>query len=96
MKNDHGSLFVCGADVTFKNESKFAIDPMGVFDSVDEAVARNSELHNSFGYAIYEVDSTIVSNLTRVYGMRQGSKTAGYKILSKVCHAFDHPAWSNM
>lgn len=86
--------FVCGADVTFKGDVKYAMDPMGMFDSVEEAVICNHGLHRSFGCDIYEVDSKSTPNLVRFFGFRQGTKGAGYRIIAKACAAYNHPTWS--
>lgn len=85
--------FVCGADVTFKGGSKFAIDPMGCFDKLEDAVRCNSELHTSFGFNIYEVEPVVTEGLRRSFGIRQGSACTGYKIVDKACVAYEHPAW---
>lgn len=86
--------FVCGSDITFgQTGEKFAVDPMGMFDTVEAAVAQNAKLHSSFGYDIYEVDATATPNLVRSFGFRQGTMCSGFKVRRLVCYAFDHPAW---
>lgn len=85
--------FVCGADITFKDGKKFAVDPMGVFDTVEAAVEENAKLHPSFGYNVYEVEETLTSNLMRSFGFRQGTKCSGRRVLSLACEAYNHPAW---
>lgn len=85
--------FVCGADITFMGDNKYVIDPMGVFDCVEDAVVHNSELHMSFGYNIYEVEVKITQGLTRCFGIRQGTKGVGQKVVRLVCAAYNHPSW---
>lgn len=85
--------FVCGVEITFKGDVKFAIDPMGIFDTVDDAVKANKRLHSSFGYAIYEVLPEPIVGLKRIFGIGMGSKCSGYRIVKKVCNAYDHHAW---
>jgi hypothetical protein len=85
--------YVCGADITFKNNVRYAASPMGVFDTVEEAVICNSELHYSWGYAIYAVEPEVVHGLTFMDGILSGKKTSGYKVISKECEAYDHSAW---
>jgi hypothetical protein len=85
--------FVCGADITFKGDAKFAVDPMGVFGTIEEAVVGNAELHPSFGYNIYEVDAAATPNLIRSFGFRSGSRCSGLRVQKLACVAYNHPAW---
>lgn len=90
------SKFVCGADIAFKGEEKFAVDPMGICDTIEEAVTRNAELHSSFGYNIYEVEATETPNLTRSFGIRAGSRCSGLRVLNLACIAYAHPVWKEL
>jgi hypothetical protein len=85
--------YVCGADITFKRNVRYAVDCMGVYDTVEEAVVRNAELHPAFGYAIYSVDPKVVSGLRFSYGIRTGKQCAGYRVIAKECEAYEHSAW---
>jgi len=85
--------FVCGADITFLGHKKFAIDYMGMFDTVEEAVLENREIHPAFGYNIYEVKPNLTDGLTRSFGIRQGTGCSGYEVVRLVCQAYEHPAW---
>jgi len=85
--------YACGADITFKGDVKYAASPMGIFDTVEEAVIRNGELHSSWGYAIYAVEPTEVHGLTYPYGILAGKSCTGYKVIRKECNAYDHRAW---
>jgi hypothetical protein len=85
--------FVAGGDIAFKGDVKFAVDPMGVFDSIEEAVARNHELHSSFGYNIYEVSSEVTPNIIRSFGINAGRKTSGLRVIKLACVAYDHTSW---
>ena len=88
------SKFTCGAD--FARDSKgeyYVCDVMGIFDTIDAAVICNSKLHASFGYAIYEISAREYHGLRRVHGIRSGSPCSGFKIIRKVCLAFNHSAW---
>lgn len=85
--------YVFGADVAFKGNEKYAIDAMGVCNTIEDAVLGNHELHSSFGYCIYEVEAKITKCLTRCFGPRQGTGAIGSKIIRLVCHAFEHEAW---
>lgn len=85
--------YVCGADMGRIGNTFYAVDPMCVTDTVAEAVRENKKLHSSFGYTIYAVDGLPVKNVTRMHGMRGGSKTAGLRIVKIECYAFNHPAW---
>lgn len=87
--------YVFGADITFKGDGKYAVDPMGLCDTVEEAVLGNHGLHSSFGYCIYEVEPAITHGLTRCFGFRSGTSCSGYKIVELTCHAFDHKAWES-
>lgn len=88
------SQYVCGADIAFdKHHQKFAIDTMGRFDTVEDAVNARKELHPSFSYEIYETERTVTRGLRRSFGFRQESPCSGYKILKTVCIAYEHPAW---
>ncbi len=87
--------YIFGADITFKGDEKYAVDPMGVCDTIEEAVLGNRELHTSFGYYIYEVEPDVTQGLIRSFGIRQGTKCAGYKVVGLACHAYEHPAWQS-
>lgn len=88
------SQYVCGADIAFDNHhQKFAIDTMGCFDTVEDAVIARKELHPAFSYEIYETERTVTRGLRRSFGFRQESPCSGYKILKTVCIAYEHPAW---
>lgn len=88
------SKFTCGADLACDSRGEYYVcDGMGIFDTIDAAVIRNSELHASFGYAIYEISSREYRGLHRVNGIRSGSKCSGFKVIRNVCLAFEHSAW---
>jgi hypothetical protein len=87
------SKFVCGVDITFKMGVKFAMDPMGMFDSIEDAVKCNQGLHSSFGYSIYEVNEEVTLNLTRSYGFRAGTHGPGFAIIRFVGNAYNLPGW---
>lgn len=88
--------YVFGADITFKGDEKYAVDPMGVCDTIEEAVLGNRKLHSSFGYNIYEVEPQITKGLTRSFGIRIGTRCVGYKVTQLACHAYEHPAWKSI
>ena len=93
-KKPVGTTYVCGAVIEFDSKGqKFAMDVMGQFSTVDEAVVANSKLHSAFGHDIYEVDDQVTKTLVRTCGLRQGSKGAGIKVIKFVCKAYNHPAW---
>ena len=85
--------YVCGVDMAFRGEHRYAMDPMGLYETVEDAVLRCSQIHRSFGYEIYEVESGVTSGLTRVFGIRAGTKGPGYRVIRRVCLAFEHAAW---
>ena len=89
------TMFVCGADVTFRGDHQFATYFFGPFATVHEAVIENKRLHPSFGYVIYEISPVITKKLVRAYGMRSGTPCSGHRIIRKALHAFEHPAWEN-
>lgn len=86
--------YTCGADVTFKGENKYAVDSMGLFDTVEEAVIARKKLHPAFPQVIYAVESKVVKGLERGFGILQGNECAGFKVLHKECDAYEHPAWN--
>lgn len=85
--------YVFGADIAFKGDEKYAVDPMGVCETIEEAVRGNQGLHVSFGYHIYEVERHITNGLKRSFGMMQGKETSGYKVVKLACLAYEHPSW---
>ena len=88
------SKFVCGSDITFNNKDiKFVMDPMGMFDSIEDAVKCNQGLHSSFGYDIYEVDEAVTQNLKRLFGFRQGTRGPGLRVIRFVGQAYNLPGW---
>lgn len=86
--------YTCGADVTFKGDDKYAVDSMGLFDTVEEAVIARKKLHPAFPQVIYAVESKVVKGLERGFGILQGNECAGFKVLHKECDAYEHPAWN--
>lgn len=86
--------FTCGADVTHDGKGKaYVTDCMGLFETVEQAVAQRKALHQSFPYLIIEVEDRVVRGLKRSSGLRNGSPCSGYPIVRSVCHAFNHPTW---
>ena len=86
-------MFVCGADIAFKNGQQYAIEPTGRFGTIEEAVRCNKGLHPSFGYDIFEVETDATSGLKRNFGYRQGSSCQGFKVIAFAGVAYEHPAW---
>ena len=85
--------YTCGADVTFKGDANYAVDSMGLFDTVEEAVIARKKLHPAFPQVIYAVESKAVKGLKRAFGFGMGKECEGHKILRKECNAYEHPAW---
>lgn len=81
--------YVCGADIAFKGDEKVVVQPMAICETPEEAAEKNKELHSSFGYAIYEVDMDVRSTVTLCFGIRQGRKDTGIKILRYMGQSYD-------
>lgn len=88
-------MFVCGSELAFKGQEKYAVDFFGTYDTVEEAVLKRKELHTSFSYSIYEVTPEVTHGLKRAFGMVAGNQRSGHRIIRKVCNAYDHPAWQH-
>lgn len=84
--------YTCGAEVAFKGDNQYAVDSMGLFDTVEDAVLARKKLHPAFPQDIYAVESKAV-NVKRTFGPGMGRECAGHKILRKVCNAYEHSAW---
>lgn len=80
--------YVCGADIAFKGDQKFACSPMAICDTALEAAKANEDLHSSFGYAIYKVDVDAQREVTLCFGFRAGRKTTGLQVLEYVGQAY--------
>ena len=87
--------YVIGSDIGRMGENLYCIDPMGVFDTLCEAVTGYRGLHSSFGYMIYATEDKPINHVIRMHGMRSGTKTQGLRIIEKMGYCFNFPEWSD-
>lgn len=88
--------YVIGADHGRIGDKFYCVDPMGIYDTISEAVIGYKNLHSSFGYVIYCTEDRAVNNVIRMHGMRAGSKTKGLPIISKIGYCFNFPEWNSV
>ena len=69
--------YVIGSDCGRIGNIFYCVDPMGVFDTIGEAVNGYKNLHSSFGYTIYATEDKPTYHVIRMHGMRSGTKTQG-------------------
>lgn len=83
-------MYACVPDIALKGDDRFAVESMGIFSTLEECVVCISELHSSFGYNIYPIDtSKIYSGLNVDYGMTRPRNKKGYKIIGKRISSLD-------
>ena len=87
--------YVIGSDHGRIGNIFYCVDPMGVFDTIPDAVRGYKNLHHSFGYTIYATEDNPVDHVIRMHGMRSGSKTQGLRIIEKIGYCFDFPEWTD-